>query len=340
MLRLVFIVATTLFLASSLASVALPALMSAAAGVANEDVVGNIHSITTSPSLLLRGSGIHHNSRQLKDKNKKKKPVAVEEKDDDDDFAVNAAKALIDEASTTTKTTTNAAAAAESATSTTTKNKGGGDAETAAIAVSSTPIEKQHEVQEEVAEEAGHTSMAQEIEETTNEKEKQQQQPIIESMEEDMLMEELDEVLDEIDALDLNNTHGENEAKIEELEEEEMELVEEIFEEEGDGDDNGHGWERGPWMKLLEDTLEEAVAASGRSFLETRALAGGTDILGTIKDDVQTPDRLVNLKGIPGLREITEQGDDVALETRCLRFAAGGETLLHGRQHGQLAAGQ
>ncbi|KAL7458333.1 hypothetical protein ACHAWC_010494 [Mediolabrus comicus] len=293
MLRIIFIAATTLFLAS----VALPALMSAAVGAENyEDVVGNIHSITPTPSLLLRGSGIHHNSRRLKDKNKKKKPVVVEEKDDDDDdFEVNAAKALIDEASTT-KTTT--AAAAESATSTTTKNKGGGDAETAAIAVSSTPIEKQHEAQEEAAEEAGHTSMAQEIEETNNEKEKQQQQPI-ESMEEDMLMEELDEVLDEIDALDLNNTHGENEAKIEELEEEEMELVEEIFEEEGDnGDDDTYEYD------YNDDVITEVVKEE-----ELEKIAGD-DPTGKISQELALAEEIGELEDT--IEDIENEDDDGA----------------------------
>ncbi len=60
-------------------------------------------------------------------------------------------------------------------------------------------------------------------------------------------------------------------------------------------------------------TLAEAVAASGRSFTETRALAGGTDILSTLKDRVQSPDRLVNLKGIPGLNEIRVVGKDLVI---------------------------
>ena len=51
-------------------------------------------------------------------------------------------------------------------------------------------------------------------------------------------------------------------------------------------------------------TLDEAVAASGGSFIESRHLAGGTDLLATIKERVETPERLVNLKGIPGLRSI------------------------------------
>ena len=51
-------------------------------------------------------------------------------------------------------------------------------------------------------------------------------------------------------------------------------------------------------------TLEEAVAASGGSFFESRHLAGGTDLLASLKERIETPDRLVNLKGIPGLRAI------------------------------------
>lgn len=63
--------------------------------------------------------------------------------------------------------------------------------------------------------------------------------------------------------------------------------------------------------------LDEAVAASGSSFLESRPLAGGTDILGTIKDHVQVPDRLVNLKGVDGLREVRTDGDDLVIGALC-----------------------
>ncbi len=47
-----------------------------------------------------------------------------------------------------------------------------------------------------------------------------------------------------------------------------------------------------------------AVAASGDDFDETKFLAGGTDLLAEIKDHTQFPDVLVNLKSIPGLKEI------------------------------------
>jgi len=60
-------------------------------------------------------------------------------------------------------------------------------------------------------------------------------------------------------------------------------------------------------------TLDEAVAVSGRSFIQTRPLAGGTDLLATIKERIQTPDRLVDLKRIPGLREIRIEGEDLVI---------------------------
>jgi xanthine dehydrogenase YagS FAD-binding subunit len=65
-----------------------------------------------------------------------------------------------------------------------------------------------------------------------------------------------------------------------------------------------------PFSLARPRTLAEAVAAGAGSFLDVRPLAGGTDLLGTLKDGVQTPERLVDLKTLPGLAEIrVEQGD-------------------------------
>ena len=51
-------------------------------------------------------------------------------------------------------------------------------------------------------------------------------------------------------------------------------------------------------------TSEQAVALLGSSFTDAEVLAGGTDLLSLMKDDIVHPKRLVNIKGIPGLRAI------------------------------------
>lgn len=52
-------------------------------------------------------------------------------------------------------------------------------------------------------------------------------------------------------------------------------------------------------------TKEQAVALLGPSFDRAEVLAGGTDILSLMKDDVVRPQRLVNIKGIAELRGIS-----------------------------------
>lgn len=49
---------------------------------------------------------------------------------------------------------------------------------------------------------------------------------------------------------------------------------------------------------------EQAVSLLGRSWNEAEALAGGTDLLSLMKDDVVAPRRVVNLKGVEELRGI------------------------------------
>lgn len=48
-------------------------------------------------------------------------------------------------------------------------------------------------------------------------------------------------------------------------------------------------------------TLQDALALLGARWGETDVLAGGTDLIGLMKDDVQTPKRLVNIKSIKEL---------------------------------------
>jgi xanthine dehydrogenase YagS FAD-binding subunit len=55
---------------------------------------------------------------------------------------------------------------------------------------------------------------------------------------------------------------------------------------------------------LQPETLEEASQSLENSFEESLPYAGGTDLLGMMKNDLSTPDKVVNLKSIPGLTEI------------------------------------
>jgi len=50
--------------------------------------------------------------------------------------------------------------------------------------------------------------------------------------------------------------------------------------------------------------LEEAQKLSSPGWKENRLFAGGTDVLGLLKDDIEQPQHLINLKNIPGLDKI------------------------------------
>jgi xanthine dehydrogenase YagS FAD-binding subunit len=53
-------------------------------------------------------------------------------------------------------------------------------------------------------------------------------------------------------------------------------------------------------------TLKEASAALGNSWEEALPYAGGTDLYSLIKNETETPQKIINLKKIPGMTEITE----------------------------------
>lgn len=55
-------------------------------------------------------------------------------------------------------------------------------------------------------------------------------------------------------------------------------------------------------------SLAEAVALLGTKWGETEILAGGTDLLNRMKDAIDTPPRVVNIKGIEELHRIQEEG--------------------------------
>src|SRR5579864_3051920 len=52
-------------------------------------------------------------------------------------------------------------------------------------------------------------------------------------------------------------------------------------------------------------TKEQVIPLLGRNWGETEVLAGGTDLLSLMKDEVTTPRRLVNIKAIPELHGVT-----------------------------------
>ena len=51
--------------------------------------------------------------------------------------------------------------------------------------------------------------------------------------------------------------------------------------------------------------LQQALGLLGTSWGDTEVLAGGTDLLALMKDDVLTPKRLVNIKDLPGMHAIS-----------------------------------
>jgi xanthine dehydrogenase YagS FAD-binding subunit len=54
-------------------------------------------------------------------------------------------------------------------------------------------------------------------------------------------------------------------------------------------------------------SLEQAIALLSSSWGESEILAGGTDLLGRMKDYVSTPKRLVNIKKLPELHAISKE---------------------------------
>ena len=63
------------------------------------------------------------------------------------------------------------------------------------------------------------------------------------------------------------------------------------------------------------ETLDEAIAALRRYGKKAAVIAGGTDLLGKMKDEILPtyPEALVNIKNIPGLDYVTRKGDALAI---------------------------
>lgn len=64
-----------------------------------------------------------------------------------------------------------------------------------------------------------------------------------------------------------------------------------------------------PFEYVRPKDVNQAASALGRERDEAKLLAGGTDLLGEIKDYLVTPSRLVNLKSVPNLDKIEWQKD-------------------------------
>ena len=60
-------------------------------------------------------------------------------------------------------------------------------------------------------------------------------------------------------------------------------------------------------------SLDEAVEALVQAGPEARILAGGTDLIAWLRDDSIHPDTLIDIKGVPGLNEISIEGDHLYL---------------------------
>jgi len=75
-------------------------------------------------------------------------------------------------------------------------------------------------------------------------------------------------------------------------------------------------------------TKEQVIPLLGRNWGEVEVLAGGTDLLSLMKDDITTPKRLVNIKNIEDLHGITRGPG------RGLRFAALATLAEIGRNEG------
>ncbi len=68
-----------------------------------------------------------------------------------------------------------------------------------------------------------------------------------------------------------------------------------------------------PFDMVLPRNLAEASGASRTSFKESKMLAGGTDLLGELKEETQTPKRLINLKTLTDLNGIRVESDGLSL---------------------------
>ncbi|MBT5876830.1 MAG: xanthine dehydrogenase family protein subunit M [Candidatus Latescibacteria bacterium] len=60
-------------------------------------------------------------------------------------------------------------------------------------------------------------------------------------------------------------------------------------------------------------SVDTVPSLLGRRFGQAQVLAGGTDLVGELKEYIATPDRVVNLKSIPGLDYIRQEDDGLKI---------------------------
>src|ERR1700704_2928116 len=60
-------------------------------------------------------------------------------------------------------------------------------------------------------------------------------------------------------------------------------------------------------------TLQEALGLLGNKWGETGVLAGGTDLISLMKEYLETPKRVVNIKGIKELQGISKSGANLRI---------------------------
>ena len=68
-----------------------------------------------------------------------------------------------------------------------------------------------------------------------------------------------------------------------------------------------------PFDYVSPTTPEQAVSLLGKTWGQTEVLAGGTDLLALMKDDVLSPKRLVNIKQIQGMQGVTSSGSGLRI---------------------------
>ena len=92
-----------------------------------------------------------------------------------------------------------------------------------------------------------------------------------------------------------------------------------------------------PFEYLSPTTEQQVHALLGKSWGAVEILAGGSDLLSLMKDDITTPKRLVNIKNIAGLHAIGNEGGALQLGALVTldRISAAGDIQ---KQHPMLAA--
>lgn len=92
-----------------------------------------------------------------------------------------------------------------------------------------------------------------------------------------------------------------------------------------------------PFEYAAPTSAEQVPALLGKNWGEVEILAGGSDLLSLMKDEITTPKRLVNIKGIAGLHAISNEGGAAQLGTLVTLDRIAAATQIQ-HQHPMLAA--